>query len=302
MWICSQCRETSEEEFGACWNCLTPRGDVIFETDGAEPEPVPPPEMDAPVAAARCPRCDAPRMMEDLPLVGQERNSWARVPVEVEVVRDPHPLLPRGSVRAELCARVCAACGYTELHALGAAALWETWKMLHSAAQHPVAVPPPLPPPQTPEPILRDAAGQRKPPIQRQAPDDAHAQRSPIGAYCALRASASGSANADFLPRTGRVLSTHADPDGGAPWLLLKLERAVEGTMQLEGASRYQRVEADACMLRPVGAAPEDPRRWSAQLVEARWVQRGSWQEGGVVRREGVLPIFRAECDAVPKS
>lgn len=271
MWTCSQCEETSDEDFGLCWKCQTPRGDVIFVPEGSSEPAEALVQSASEFVAERCPRCDEPRMMEDLPVVSTGRDPWSYPAVEVEVSRNPHPLLARDAVRAELRARVCAACGHAELHVLGAASLWPAWRMMQSA-ESAEQVRPPAPPP-----ILT-------------------VPRSPIGARCTLaRGPGSGEA-ADFLPRSGRVVSTHADPGGGREWWLLKLDRTVEGTMRIGTATRYQRIEADACLLRGTGAAPEDPRRWRAQNVEARWVLRGAWQDGGRVQAEGVLPIFTAYC------
>jgi hypothetical protein len=309
MWTCSKCEETSEEEFGLCWKCQTPRGDVIYVPEGSS-EPAEAPE--APVesvpefVAENCPRCDEPRMMEDLPVVSPSQDPWSYPAVEVEVSRNPHPLLARDSVRAELRARVCASCGHAEFYVLGASALWPAWRMMQSAetaeqARPPAAPPPIPPPPQTPEAILREAARKPGDPPLRPEPATDPEPRSPIGARCVLsRGPGSGDA-ADFLPRSGRILSTHADPGGGREWWLLQLDRTVEGTMRIGSATRYQRIEADACLLRGTGAAPPDPRRWKAQNVEARWVLRGAWQPGGAVQAEGVLPLFTADCSPEAK-
>jgi len=266
MWTCTQCKETSPEDFGLCWECQTLREDVVLAPES---------EPDAPRAeptAEVCPRCNAPRLMDDLPVVGPATGNWKHPAIEVEVSPNPHPLLARGSVRAELRARVCAACGHTELFTLGAGALWSAWRMLKQPATPP-RLPPPIP---------------------------TSVQSNPIGVRCELRANQGSGPATDFLPRSGSIVSIHTDPGSDGEWFLMKLDRAVEGTMQIGDATRYQRVEADVCLLRSVGRGQGNPRFWKGQAVQSRWVQRGAWKDGERVQAEGVLPIFNADCSAEP--
>ena len=62
-----------------------------------------------------CPRCESTRIAEDLRI--QTRNRWSETDLTVVVPGKPVAVFLDRDALFELHARVCGACGYTELYA-----------------------------------------------------------------------------------------------------------------------------------------------------------------------------------------
>lgn len=296
MWTCTVCGEVGPEDVGLCWSCRTPRGEVVFVSSVAEleEEGVSGDAAAAPASAGSCVRCDSLRVMEDLPVVGPASGAFAYPSIEVEVTRHPHPLFTRGSVRGEVYARVCADCGHTELFTLGAKRLWDAWQMLRTPPR------PASPPTHTPQSVLDAARGKRSPPLTRSehAEPSAAAPTFSHGAAVEFRAARATGAARGIFPLTGHLISVHADPAAGEVWWLCQFDQPVNATMQIGDASRYQRVEADACLFRGGKDAPTEFAKWIGVEVEFRFVSRGAWTPGKRVSSDGVLPVIAATCHA----
>jgi hypothetical protein len=102
-------------------------GMTVEEVESVRPpEPETKPEAPAPPGAPRCARCGSDRVVPRAAVWDQGRYSSGTLQVYVEA--NPGAFLFRGTTYATLHARVCAACGYTELFADGAEGLYQAYR------------------------------------------------------------------------------------------------------------------------------------------------------------------------------
>ena len=76
-------------------------------------------------AYAFCPKCGSDRIVPTARLIDEGQSARKRAEVGVEV--NPHALVFKNETRTPLQARVCGACGYTELFAAHPEALWKAY-------------------------------------------------------------------------------------------------------------------------------------------------------------------------------
>ena len=69
----------------------------------------------------KCPKCGSTRVMNDVRIVAGSLEEG----VTVQVQKNPHAKLFKGTVGVPLKARVCGECGYAELYASDPASLLE---------------------------------------------------------------------------------------------------------------------------------------------------------------------------------
>ena len=72
----------------------------------------------------RCAKCGSDRIIPAARLIDRGHLNFDAGDLRASVAADPDALIFSGTVKADLRARVCGACGYAELYAGEPAALW----------------------------------------------------------------------------------------------------------------------------------------------------------------------------------
>ena len=80
-----------------------------------------------------CPRCNSDEVIPRV-RVAERGDDNMRYDLQVEVQRRPNAFLFKRPERVDLTARVCCACGYTELYADAPRALYSAWLQADSGA------------------------------------------------------------------------------------------------------------------------------------------------------------------------
>ncbi|MDP1564533.1 MAG: hypothetical protein Q8M16_24395 [Pirellulaceae bacterium] len=143
MWSCKKCREQHEDSFLVCWSCGTTRDGVEDPAFGLEdgPEVIEAERMPAsrrsvhsawpPLDASQrltdsvCPKCTAQKMIPEVTVIDSNGSSSDNLTVRLD--RNPQAWVFKNPAFQELKAKVCGACGYTELYVTDPAALWSAY-------------------------------------------------------------------------------------------------------------------------------------------------------------------------------